>query len=325
MALASVALLGYLVGRWKRAEMLLPGSASRRDIARARKVAQTFETISRQVQTDIAEHWRQVRRFQRRLDRIATDDDSSWLELCDEAERILGPTQRYVTQLAHAYDSLRQQANQLMTFTELRNDPLTGVHNRRGLDEALKLMFAMLTRYKKDFSILMVDIDYFKQINDRHGHLRGDQILRELADLMVRTARDADVVTRYGGEEFSIVLPETTLEGACEFAERLRRKIQETLTITVSMGVAQARNDDSPSGLLDRADSALYTAKSDGRNCVYHSDAGITVRITDRAIPHAPSQTDACEANISQEQIDEFAEYENSATVIEAPAEHSTV
>lgn len=289
MALASIALLGYMVGRWKRVIVALPGNASRRDLARGRKIVQSFELVSRQVQSDLADHMRHVRRFRLRLEKIDADKEASWIELCDEAERILAPTQRCVTQLAHAHDLLRQQASQLMTFTELRNDPLTGVHNRRGLDESLKLMFAMLTRYKKPFSILMLDIDHFKQINDRFGHVRGDQVLRDLADAMVQAARDADVVARYGGEEFSIVLPETTLEGACEFADRLRNKISASLSVTVSVGVAQARADDSASTLLDVADSALYAAKSDGRNCVYHHDRSRVIRTSPRVVVRSTS------------------------------------
>ena len=109
-----------------------------------------------------------------------------------------------------------------MTFTEVRTDPLTGLNNRRGLDDALAAQLALMGRYHSPFSLAMFDIDHFKQVNDREGHLHGDRILQELSQLLEECVRETDLVARYGGEEFVVVMPQTDLAGACMLSERLR-------------------------------------------------------------------------------------------------------
>jgi diguanylate cyclase len=156
-----------------------------------------------------------------------------------------------------------------MTFTEVRTDPLTGVNNRRGLDDALGSQLSLMNRYGTRFAVAMFDIDHFKQMNDVQGHLYGDQMLSQLARLIDDSVRETDVVARYGGEEFLVIMPETDLEGAMRFADRLRERIGENLPLTVSGGVAEALEGDSHESLLARADVALYGAKSAGRNCVF--------------------------------------------------------
>ncbi len=189
---------------------------------------------------------------------------------------MLKPTFKLASQLANAYDEIRQQSNHLMTFTEVRTDPLTGVSNRRALDETLVSMFAMMNRYELPFSVVIFDIDHFKKINDDQGHLYGDSILKSVAKLLADNVRDTDVVTRYGGEEFVIVMPQTPITGACIFTDRLRQQVEQNLPLTISGGVAAAVDGDGPQTLLSRADAALYSAKAAGRNRVfYHSGLDI--------------------------------------------------
>jgi diguanylate cyclase (GGDEF)-like protein len=173
------------------------------------------------------------------------------------------------SKLSHAYDEIRQQSNQLMTFTEVRTDPLTGVSNRRALDESLDMMFALMARYDKSFGIVIVDIDHFKAVNDKHGHLYGDRMLREIAREIDDAVRETDVVTRYGGEEFVVLMPYSNLDGSVAFATRLRASIERNMNLTVSIGVAEAIDGDNGQTLLARADAALYGAKAAGRNRVY--------------------------------------------------------
>jgi two-component system, cell cycle response regulator len=133
-------------------------------------------------------------------------------------------------------------------------------------------------RYSLVLTILMVDIDHFKRINDTMGHLVGDTVLRQLGDLLRREVRSVDSVARYGGEEFVIVLPETGTHGALVFAERMRQRIQvqpfgdggTPLSVTVSIGVATFPDQKitNPESFLALADTALYRAKADGRNLV---------------------------------------------------------
>jgi diguanylate cyclase len=176
---------------------------------------------------------------------------------------------RLATQIAQAYDELRQQMNLLMTFTEIRTDPLTGLSNRRGMDDSLDTLFGLMSRYGNPFSIIILDVDHFKRVNDEQGHLFGDQILQKTAILLEECARDTDIVVRYGGEEFVILMPETELDGATAFAERVRMEVEQDLPITVSCGAATAGDGDTGDKLFSRADQALYKAKNTGRNAAY--------------------------------------------------------
>jgi two-component system cell cycle response regulator len=156
-------------------------------------------------------------------------------------------------------------------------DSLTGLYNRRALLGKLSELINFANRYKEDFSLIMLDIDYFKRVNDRYGHLAGDEVLEKIATSISRNVRDTDVVGRYGGEEFIIVLPKTNLSSSWVVAERLRTIIEKaemkdsagsTFAITVSQGlVGWERNEDATS-LISRADEALYKAKEKGKNRV---------------------------------------------------------
>ena len=156
-------------------------------------------------------------------------------------------------------------------------DGLTQVHNKRYLFEALERELIRGRRHNRHLAVLMLDIDHFKRINDLHGHLAGDYVLKELARLVQSRIRRDEVFARYGGEEFCIILPETMLDGAVELAERLRVQIEENLfvfqqdkiRVTMSIGGAVLTEDDRNAGeLLKRADDKLYEAKNSGRNRV---------------------------------------------------------
>jgi diguanylate cyclase (GGDEF)-like protein len=157
-------------------------------------------------------------------------------------------------------------------------DELTGLYNRRMFDTILDAEIARAQRYGRPFSILLLDIDYFKRVNDTHGHLAGDQVLKKLAQLLKESVRTENSVCRYGGEEFAVVVPEFEAAPAREMAERLRDLVEHSsfaidkggaVNITVSVGVAtypQAAR--SAADLTQAADDALYAAKNGGRNRV---------------------------------------------------------
>ena len=157
-------------------------------------------------------------------------------------------------------------------------DPLTRVLNRRALMDRLTSELDRATRYSTIVSLLMVDLDYFKRLNDSYGHVVGDEALRWVAQTLQSTVRSVDLVARYGGEEFAIVLPETTTEGAFAFAERIRERIEAGrlrgngahLRVTVSIGVATFPTPgvQSVDDMIGLADEALYRAKGAGRNTV---------------------------------------------------------
>lgn len=152
-------------------------------------------------------------------------------------------------------------------------DRLTGLCNRRKLDETLRMEMRRFKRYRTPFSLVMLDVDHFKVVNDTHGHQVGDAVLARLADTLTGHARETDIVGRWGGEEFLVVCPETGTDTAMRVAERLRREVEETVfplagRITASFGVTECDPGDDVQALLARVDRALYKAKRDGRNHV---------------------------------------------------------
>jgi diguanylate cyclase (GGDEF)-like protein len=155
-------------------------------------------------------------------------------------------------------------------------DELTGVGNRRAFDQRLIKSCALAQRHLQPLCLAVIDIDHFKQLNDTYGHLAGDQVLRQLSHCLQECARSSDEVFRYGGEEFIILLPQTSITGASRFVERCREAISEmnikydgeAIQCKVSAGIAELQRSEVPTTLLKRADSALYAAKQTGRNCV---------------------------------------------------------
>jgi diguanylate cyclase (GGDEF)-like protein len=157
------------------------------------------------------------------------------------------------------------------------HDGLTGLLNNRCFREALELEIQRCRRYDHEFSLVFMDLDHFKHYNDTHGHLAGDQLLKDLARLLTTNSRSVTVLARYGGEEFVALCPETPKRGALIYAERLRSKVEEHPfagraeqplgTVTISAGVATYPEDATESReLIDCADQALYEAKESGRN-----------------------------------------------------------
>ncbi len=146
-------------------------------------------------------------------------------------------------------------------------DALTGIYNKAYFLEALKNEVARSQRSQRPISLVMFDLDNFKEHNDAYGHVEGDNLLRQLGEILRATIRAIDVPARYGGEEFTIILPETSHDHAFAFAERLRGIVMEKFPATISIGIATCMNASvSPETLLKEADRALYAAKREGKN-----------------------------------------------------------
>ena len=270
VALASIAVLGYLLGRIQRGQSSQKSDATRRELKRAQAVVCDLEKIAHRVRRELALHHANLATFKRRVGELSQSADAAdWQRLCEEAERLLKPTQDLAMQLAHAYDGIRQQSSRLMSFSGQRCDPLTGLCNRQALHETLDNFLTMHKRYGMVFSIAIFDLDHFNAFNEEHGAVQGDRLLKQMAALLDQQARDTDVVTRSGGEEFIVVLPATELAGATMFAERMRSLIARSTTQTISAGVATVAEGDDTKLFLTRADTALYAAKASGRNAVY--------------------------------------------------------
>lgn len=172
-----------------------------------------------------------------------------------------------------ALQSANQRLNQLATL-----DGLTGLHNHRHFQEMLDHFYARAEALHEPISVILLDVDHFKQYNDQFGHPAGDQVLRQVGKIVQRRTRDTDLAARYGGEEFVLILPATGKEGALRTAEKIRASLESAdwplRAVTASFGVATLRPGiEGPSALVDLADKALYESKRGGRNRVTHADS----------------------------------------------------
>ena len=200
-------------------------------------------------------------------------------------EALVLSTREEVSRKTQLEAQLRNSSNEIrnlrealeMTRAEALTDPLTGLANRRHFEEMLQKSIDQATLRREPFALVMADIDYFKKFNDAHGHLTGDQVLRLVARTMKDKFKEKAVITRFGGEEFAIILPESdlvagkfgaeTVRQALLTRELVKRSTNENLgRITISLGVAGYRRGDTAGSLVDRADQALMQAKRDGRN-----------------------------------------------------------
>jgi diguanylate cyclase (GGDEF)-like protein len=172
--------------------------------------------------------------------------------------------------------ALRTKHLQDLLIEHAHIDPLTGLPNRRALMERLQREWARIERHPGQLSFIIADIDHFKSVNDTYGHHIGDKMLQEVARVIAQQCRDVDLPSRYGGDEFAIVVPDETITGAVHLAERCRLEIasscivvkNESVQATISIGVADASGASSLEALIKKADEALYRAKESGRDRV---------------------------------------------------------
>ena len=191
---------------------------------------------------------------------------------------------RSMLRIKRLQDELEEKNRELEQLSI--SDGLTGLYNHRHLHELLQEEFERSRRTSEPISVVMFDLDYFKQVNDTHGHQAGDAVLIELANILRETAREIDRLGRYGGEEFMAILPDSDAEAGTTFAERVREIVEErrfeigangSLDMTISAGVATYPDDDAdgPRRLVHYADQALYSAKNTGRNRVVRFQPGM--------------------------------------------------
>jgi diguanylate cyclase (GGDEF)-like protein len=213
---------------------------------------------------------RQNRRLSALAERLATANDDSGLVAAD-AHQIQDP------RLRRSFEQLAERVADTWRLATV--DPLTGVANRQALLTRADEELARAARYKRPLALVMVDLDHFKRLNDAHGHAAGDVVLRTVAQLLAENVRAVDLIGRFGGEEFVVVLPETDADAAASVAEKLRRIVAGTpvrlpdgheVTVTLSAGVAGGPGEIlGQDTLLRDADAALYSAKALGRDTVY--------------------------------------------------------
>jgi len=179
--------------------------------------------------------------------------------------------ERYANRAFHFKKELEKRNEELVEISF--KDKLTGLYNRHFIDETLEKTLSISRRSSAKCSVILLDIDFFKSINDQYGHEEGDRVLLSVAKALLKSIRCSDILGRIGGEEFLVILPETSLEGACTAADHLLESVRALGSdavprqITISAGVAEWKEEDSVKQLLQRSDLLLYKAKNAGRNC----------------------------------------------------------
>ena len=184
---------------------------------------------------------------------------------------VLTISRHYEKSREEAFNFLAKRNSELKILA--KTDPLTQLNNRSHLDDVLEQELNRAQRHRHDLAVLILDTDHFKTLNDSYGHIVGDQVLKELSDVLLSHVRSSDILGRWGGEEFLVIAPDTGEDGAVELAEKIRiavaehRFTDEKLHLTVSIGCAAHSSEDTLISIVQRADNGLYQAKHDGRNC----------------------------------------------------------
>jgi diguanylate cyclase (GGDEF)-like protein len=273
---------GIGIGMWLRRSKTPARPRGRQEMIHASEIAKRLQSLADDMTSSVGEH-------RARLDHasqlLSSNEGRSGQALAELVVGVIDEIARanyhLQSKLETAESRLQEQANEIETYiSRSLTDPLTGLPNRREFDNRLEERMAAWKRRQEIFSLLIVDVDHFKKLNDQHGHLAGDQVLAAMGKALRTAIRREDAVARYGGEEFAILLPHTSLEQAVHVAQNVRDAIarisvdhnSQQLTVTASAGLAAIQTDEQPELLIHRADAALYAAKGAGRNCAFLHD-----------------------------------------------------
>jgi diguanylate cyclase len=271
-----------------------PDQSSIFEAERADMAVQQLKDLASHVASDVGAHNKFVTGISDRLESIQPSDSSAGDKVSVALQEILAANQKLQARLADAEKKIQVQAEELRTQqSEARTDSLTRLANRRAFDDAIEKGMTRFNKEGKPLSLMLFDVDHFKQFNDTYGHQAGDEVLRQVANTLSKTAKTSDLACRYGGEEFGLVMPNTTITQARVAAERIREAIEGTkvsfegksLSVTASMGVAEVFKGEDSGRLIRRSDEAIYCAKGAGRNCGYWHDGEVCLPMNDPGEP----------------------------------------
>ncbi len=284
--------IGLLVGWWLRGGK--PVMRASDDQRRSREVLARLQELATHIAAHVGAHSSRVEEINQELLAAGGRETEA---VVSAVAKLIQANQQMQQQLDTAEDRLQEQVRLVQTHAaEARTDALTGLANRRAFDDALARRWAEFQRSGRTFSLVLGDIDHFKKFNDQHGHQVGDEVLRGVAGVLRRAAREMDLPARYGGEEFVVILPELPPAGAEAAMERLRKAVESAsfsctpgaLKVTISLGGAQVTAGEDAAALLRRADAAMYASKAAGRNCGHWHDGRLCLAIGDRGKGASP-------------------------------------
>lgn len=249
------------------------------------KVLTKLNKIVESISFDVEEHNESVEDVTKELQLMDLSDTESVVAV---VARLLSANNRLQHQLTSAESRLQDQAKVIQTHVrDARTDPLTSVANRRAFDSEINEGEQSLSAAGEPMTVMMMDVDYFKKINDIHGHLAGDEMLRHVSNLLKRKTRREGLVCRYGGEEFAVVFRNKSIHEVLDLADRVRESIGESginfegkfLKVTMSAGVAEIKPNESALEMVGRADDAMIMAKQNGRNRAYWNDGSKSIPV----------------------------------------------
>ena len=289
---------GCAVGYWLRSRRRSVSQTSDVLTARLTDALKQLQTLADDIGTEAVGHAEQVKAVAQSLSNAAEADvDKLHQALIEGMTQIATANSRLQSQLTDVETRLEEQSQQLETqLADSRLDALTSVSNRRAFEEELTRRLAEWRRRPAPISILLVDIDHFKKINQARGEAVGDAVLRDVARVLQAVLREMDFLARYGGEEFAVILPATTLRDARRAAQRSLEAVanhnfeydHESVEVTISLGLAEVVPGDDVETIVRRADEALYLSKAAGRNCGhFHSGTDFLSLDSPRLIEHA--------------------------------------
>lgn len=265
-ALAAVTALGYMFGRGTRTKSPPLDSTLLGELHRAQQIVEQLDQISLRIRAEAAAHRGRLATFHEQLSNMQSGAVAAdWRRLSDGADALVSPTMKLATNLSQAFDELRQHQAQLLTFANSRIDPATGLQNRRAMEEQLDAQLSLHAEGSRRFSVGLFSISSARPTAEMaHGGR-----LRAIARLLEDCIRDSDIVARYSDDEFVVLMPQTTLAGALVFTERLINRAQADLCCPLWGGIVEAQTNETPDKLLSRADSALYSARTQPGPCVF--------------------------------------------------------
>lgn len=295
-------------------ELARSQEAAANDVERASMAVDQVRDLTNAVADDLEQHQEFVTDVSEELDGVDIESQDSGVAVASAIAKMLEANNKLLTRLDDAEQKIKSQAAEIRAqHTEARTDALTGLANRRAFDDAIS---GCLTRYKADrqpFSLILLDVDKFKNFNDTHGHQAGDEVLRSVGRTLQRVVKKTDSPCRYGGEEFAVVMPNTNASQGRVAAERIRKAIEaqtiefedESLSVTASLGVAEVAGGEEVPQLIRRADDAVYAAKKDGRNNGHWHDGVDCIRIdpNNLQVESTPARTAPAKAAVPPVEI----------------------